>query len=136
MEFQLTTTAFLGACLFGTLSLYLAHRKGRSPYTWFFVGFVFGIFGLLAIFFAPSQKKKPISSAPKPQESTLEELAIQTIQGPIDKFWYYIDPSNQQQGPMSHSALTSAWLEGKLNQSTFVWNEEFADWKTLKDILR
>lgn len=132
MEFPFSATAaFCSGCLFGAISAYMAHRRERNPYAWFFIGFFFGIFGVLGIFFAPAKKKQP-------SLATLEaaaESALPTIQGSKDKFWYYLDPSNQQQGPMSYSALNSAWKEGKVNLSTFVWNEDFADWKILKDLL-
>ncbi len=129
MAFPLSTAALISAFLIGILSAYIAYRRGRNPYIWFFVGFVFGIFGIMAIFFAPSGKKKAASTVP---------IAIQpepTIQGPKDKFWYYLDPSNQQQGPMSHDALTSAWKQGIVTPATYVWNEELTEWKLLKDMM-
>lgn len=132
MEFQFSMAAFWSGCLFGAISAYMAHRRERNPYVWFFAGFVFGIFGALAIFFAPPKKKPSVSLALEP---AMGETILPTIQGPKDKFWYYLDPSNQQQGPMSYSALNSAWKEGKVSLSTFVWNEDFSDWKILKDIL-
>ena len=42
----------------------------------------------------------------------------------------------QQQGPMSHDALTAAWREGKLNLSTYVWNEELPEWKPLEEFVK
>ncbi len=128
MTLPLSTAALIGGFLFGALSAYLAHRKGRNLYLWFFVGFFFGIFGVLVIFFAPSDKKKtasvPLPVTPEP-----------AIQGPKDKFWYYLDPTHQQQGPMSHEALTSAWKNGQVTNSTFVWHEDLSEWKLLKEIL-
>lgn len=128
MQFPLSPTALLIAAGIGALSAYIAHRRGRNPYIWFFVGFIFGILGIMAIFFAPSGKKKaaaaPIDAKPEP-----------TIQGPKDKFWYYLDLSNQQQGPMSHDALTLAWKDGTVNSATLVWHEDLTDWKPLKETL-
>jgi len=128
MAFPLSTAALISAFLIGILSAYLAYRKGRNLYLWFFLGFVFGIFGILAIFFAPSEKKKPLSTPipVKPEPA---------IQGPKDKFWYYLDPVNEQHGPMSHDALTCALKDGKVTPSTFVWHEDLAEWKPLKEML-
>ncbi len=127
MQF-LSPTSLLIAAAIGTLSAYIAHRRGRNPYAWFFVGFIFGVLGIMAIFFAPFGKKKgvavPVAAKPEP-----------VIQGPKDKFWYYLDGSNQQQGPMSHDALTAAWKEGKVNLSTLIWHEDLTDWKALKETL-
>lgn len=117
----------VSAAIIGSLSAYLAYKRGRNPYAWFAIGFLFGIFGIFAIFFAPGPKKKVQPATPQP---------VYKIQGPIDKFWYFVDPSNQQQGPMSHDAITMAWKQGKIDTSTYVWNEEMSDWKPLKEILK
>ncbi|MES2272677.1 MAG: DUF4339 domain-containing protein [Chlamydiota bacterium] len=128
--FSLNTYALIGACLIGALSSYLAYRRGKNPYLWFFIGFLFGIFGIMAIFFAPSKKKIPTL----PPE--LKDEPILTISGPKDKFWYYLDSAHQKQGPMSYNALTFQWKEGKVDLSTFVWNEELVDWKPLQELVK
>ncbi len=121
---------FVSAFFLGALSAYLAHKRRRNPYTWFILGFLFGIFGIFAIFFASSKRKatkrKTAHPAPKP---------VLTIQGPIDKFWYYLDPSHQQQGPMSRDAITTIWREGKIDLSTLIWHEELPTWQPLKETL-
>lgn len=127
MYIPISPLMVVSAVVIGGVSAYLAYKRGRNPYAWFAIGFFFGIFGIFAIFFA-SGKKKPI---PIPK---LEPVL--TIQGPTDKFWYYLDPLNQQQGPMSRDAITIAWKEGKVDLSTFVWHEEMTDWKPLKDTLK
>ena len=45
----------LGA-LFASYTSKIAGRKGRSPVTWGVVGFVFGIFGLLAARLVPAKQ--------------------------------------------------------------------------------
>lgn len=117
---------FICAAVIGLVSAYFAHRMGRNPYIWFFIGFLFGIFGIFAIFFA--SKKKEV-----PQEKPAPVFAIS---GPKDKFWYYLDPANQQQGPMSHDALTNTWKQGKIDLATFVWHEELKEWTPLKETLQ
>lgn len=128
MHIPITPFMIISAFAIAFLSAYLAHKRGRNPYAWFAIGFIFGIFGIFAIFFAPSKKRFKLADIP-PQP-------VFTIHGPSDKFWYYIDPSNQQQGPMSRDALTSAWKEGKVDLSTYVWHEEMADWQPLKETLK
>ena len=108
----------------------IAERRGRNPYFWFGMGFIFGIFGLIAIFFIPSPKKaenegSSTQSEPKPY-----------IDGPIDRFWYYLDQSRQQKGPMSHNALTLAWKTGEITTSTLVWYEDLANWKELQELIK
>lgn len=128
MHIPFSPLMLISAVAIGALSAYLAYKRERNPYLWFFVGFLFGIFGIFAIFFA-SAKKKPVPVAAPPEP-------VFTIAGPTDKFWYYLDPAHQQQGPMSRDALTIAWKEGKVDLSTFVWHEEMAEWKPLKETLK
>ncbi len=121
-------TQVLFSFLAAFTSAYFAHKRGRNPYLWFFLGGVFGIFGLMAIFFAPRNRPKPlppIKLEPQPY-----------LVGPVDKFWYHLDPSHQQQGPMSYQAITKAWKEGKIKPSTYIWHEELVDWKPLEEIVK
>lgn len=126
MNISFNPIMIFGAALIGTISAYLAFKRGKNPYLWFFIGFLFGIFGIFAIFFT-SPKKAPALTPKQP---------VFRIEGPSDKFWYYLDPSNTQQGPMSRDAVNAAWKEGKINLSTYVWHEELPDWKPLKETLK
>lgn len=45
--------AFIMGIIFGAIALVLAVLKGRSP-AWFFAGFFFNIFGVLAVLILPS----------------------------------------------------------------------------------
>lgn len=127
MNIPISPFMVLSALIIGAISAYLAHKRERNPYLWFIVGFLFGIFGIFAIFFASSKKKQPI---------VLKKEPVFSIEGPKDKFWYYLDPSQQQHGPMSHEALTFAWKSGKIDLSTYIWHEEMADWKPLKETIK
>jgi len=122
-----TPVTFLMAGLFGLCSAYLAHRGGRNPYKWFFIGALFGIFGLAILFVIPRMKKEASQS---------KTIPLPEINGPADKLWYYLDPSQEQQGPMSHHALTSALRQGKISLSTYVWHEDLGDWKVLKEFVK
>jgi len=130
MPIPITPLTLLAALLTGALGAYLAYKRGRNPYIWFCIGSFFGILGAFAIFFAPSRKKtlgnlQPIS-APE---------TAQTLQGPSDKFWYYLNPEHQQIGPMSLEGLINAWRQGKISLTTYVWNEELPDWKPLQELI-
>jgi len=128
MSMQLSPMLILASVAMGFLSAFFAKRRGRNPYTWFFVGFFFGLLGIMAIFFAPAPKKK---LAPQPPSKPLP-----TIEGPSNKFWYYLDSSHAQVGPISHSGLTSIWRQGKISLSTYVWHEELPEWKLLKEMVK
>jgi hypothetical protein len=127
MHIPISPLMIVSALAMGSISAYLASKKGKNPYTWFAVGFLFGIFGIFAIFFVGG-KKKPIAAPPP--------VPVLTIHGPTDKFWYYLDPAHKQQGPMSRDALTTAWRTGTVHLETYVWHEEMTDWKPLKETLK
>jgi hypothetical protein len=127
MYISFSPLMLVSATLCGGVSSYLAYKRGRNPFTWFAIGFLFGVFGIFAFFFA-SPPRKPIP-VPKPEP-------VLTIHGPSDKFWYYLDLQNQQQGPMSLEGLKGAWKQGKVDLATYIWHEELTDWKPLKEVLK
>lgn len=124
------SSLLLSALASGLISACLAYKRGQSPYRWFAIGFIFGIFGIFALFFTSGNQQQPTAIS----ETKLEPVF--SIHGPTDKFWYYLDPTQQQQGPMSRDALSTAWKEGKVDASTLVWHEELTDWKPLKEMIR
>ncbi len=111
----------------GLLSSYLATKRGKNPIFWFMIGFFFGLLGVFAIFFSPNPKRQPAlaEAAPTPY-----------IQGPSDKFWYYLDNAHQQTGPISYNALNSAWQQGTIAPTNLVWHEELPEWKPLKELIQ
>lgn len=124
---SVTPLNFIMAGLFGLCSAYFAYRGGRNPYKWFFIGAIFGIYGLATLFVVPRMQK----AIPQPKSPPLP-----VIDGPVDKLWYYVSPPQDSQGPMSHHALTSALRQGKISLSTYVWHEDLGDWKILKEFVK
>ena len=125
MPFELSPLTLAAACLIGSLSAYMAHRRSKNPYLWFALGFFFGVLGIFAFFLA---------SKPKTQKPPAPLEPVFKLNGPVDKFWYYLDAENSQKGPMSKDALTAAFKSGHLNLNTYVWNEELASWKHLSEL--
>ncbi len=122
----MNTITLIAALLTGALGAFLATRRGKNPYLWFFWGFFFGILGALAIFFT-SQRKK-LSERPSIQPS------VPKIQGPAEKFWYYVNTANEQVGPMSLAVLNATWVRGEISESTLVWHEDLSEWKRLGEL--
>ena len=127
MDLSFGPMTLIIACVMGSLGAYLAPRRQKNLYLWFAIGFFFGALGVFAIFFAPSKKKKTTETVFVPAP---------TIQGPSDKFWYYLDSLHQQVGPMSLDALTTEWRQGNILTTTYVWHEELPDWKPLQELIR
>lgn len=121
----------------GGISAYLAKKRGKNPYFWFFIGMFLGVFGIFFLFFMPN-KKKILSAAKQPQNDAEITIDITPEVPPtqLEKFWYYLAQENEQRGPMSFDALKRAFREGKISQATYVWNEELDDWKPFGDLLK
>ena len=114
------------------MSAYLAHLRKKNCYFWFAIGFIFGLFGVMALFLGYLQDgraKAAAADSPPP-------LPEPYVDGPIDRFWYYLDAGRQQQGPMSFEALTQAWKRGEISKASFVWHEELPEWKALQDLIK
>jgi hypothetical protein len=153
MNFLVMISWFLmgGACA------YHAKRRGRHPAAWFGIGLLFGIFGLILLLLLPPPKsvaRASMFSTGTGRRSlfkkAMEQPEVQPSRGgsflppiapefePLAKehrMWYYLDEKNAQQGPMSIYLLQNAWQEGKVTRSTYVWNEEFEEWKALGGLL-
>ncbi|NGX38739.1 MAG: hypothetical protein KR126chlam1_00049 [Chlamydiae bacterium] len=125
--------SFLSSLAFGAISGYMAHQKGKNPYLWFFLGVLFGIFGLLFLLFG--------DRAMRPRQKSKKDETVIDITPTFDPehkkfFWYYLGPQNTQNGPMSFDALTKAWTEGKVTKSTYVWNESLDNWKPFDEFIQ
>lgn len=123
-EYPLTLTLASGIFC-GAISGYLAHRDKKNPYLWFFAGFLFGLLGVFFLFYLSFSKKK----------KNQEKSPIPILRGPQDKFWYYLDQSHNQVGPVSYNTILESIHGGKLSKKSYVWNETEADWKRLGEFL-
>ncbi len=132
MQIWLTILSLVISFLLGCQCSHLAKRKGRDPTVWFMVGAFFGIFGLLVILFLPARKSIKLLTVPTVPEPPFEALSLLHA----EKFWYFLDEKKTQYGPMSFSALKTAWNKGTIQEKTFVWNEEMDNWKPLKEVVR
>ncbi|PIS00177.1 MAG: hypothetical protein COT84_08885 [Chlamydiae bacterium CG10_big_fil_rev_8_21_14_0_10_35_9] len=130
------------AAVIGFICSFIASKKKRNPYLWFLSGFFFTVFALLILLLLPSKNQKIPSEADmkinkqeaielEQTENSVEEEGYQKILD--DKLWYYLDESNNQCGPMTLDALRNEWMEGKVKNTTFVWNEELPEWKPLQE---
>lgn len=108
--------------LYGMISGYLAYKRKKNPYLWFFIGFFLGLVGI-AFFFLP--KKKAVAKR-------IPEIILR---GPSDKAWFYLDSSHKQTGPISYSAIANAFSQKLISLDTFVWHENLSEWKKLEDFI-
>lgn len=114
--------------LAGLICSFSALQHKRNPYGWFFIGLIFGVFGILFLYLLNKKFKKE-----KLQQVIITSPAI-SIPESCQKLWYYLDNQNQQIGPMSFSLLKTNWIRGKINSSTFLWNAEMENWKQVHEL--
>lgn len=111
----------------GFLASYIAKRRGRNPFVWFFAGLLLSIWGVILVLALPNRKRpfKPVASPPlrRPQRN---ELWL--------KMWYYMDPTHQQKGPIELPDLAKLHKEKKLSETSFIWGEGMKDWKRLAEL--
>lgn len=116
----------IAALIMGSLTAYLAKGRGRDTKTWFFVGFLCGIFGLIALFFYPpveqKAKQEPVAP-PKPVEDALAA-----------KSWYYLDKEHATIGPQPLDVLQTLFKEQKITPRTYIWCEGMEGWKRLEEL--
>ena len=121
---NITPLQIVFALIFGTAAAYLAKRNQKNPYTWFFIGFFFGLIGLFFLFFLPKMRRPRQLPNPGP-----------AFRGPSDKLWFYLDPTHKQVGPVSAKAIGEALQKGNLSTDSYVWHEELSDWKRVKEFI-
>jgi len=116
-----TEFIFLISFIMGSITYYIAKKRERKAYLWFWYGFFFGLLGVLFIYFLPSKKKKKEPQIPLPD--------------PVpNKIWYYLSEDMIQSGPISTPALKQAQKDGTVTATTYVWNPDLEDWKQLGTI--
>lgn len=118
--------------VFGCVTAYFAKNRGRNPYGWFFIGLFLGLIGLCLVFILP-KKQSIVQEEGKP--ITIEVIP-DVPEDHKNKFWYYLDDTNKQIGPMSFTALLRDWKEGKVRPETQVWNENLTHWKPFSEFLK
>ena len=102
-----------------TTGLIAYKRKGKNPYLWFMIGFFFGIFGLVGVFFAkknePTALKEPTISLP-------------------DGMWY-VGFNGKTEGPFSSKRVEELYLKKELSDEHALWSENIENWVKIKELL-
>jgi len=92
------------------------------------MGFIFGILApIFLIVISSKRKTRPIKSTPViPSHSPdHEELKV---------LWYYLGIGHKQEGPVTIQGLIQAFKEGKIQETSYVWNEQMDNWQKLSQL--
>lgn len=129
----LNMTLFISIALWliiGATSAYYAQLRGRDPISWFVIGMLLGVIGLLILFFLPQLEQKVV-----PEDTLLEPLPVAPVGQSIRfKEWFYLDPHHVQQGPISFLALERLIDQGYLKHSSLIWSEGMEGWSPVESI--
>lgn len=117
----------------GTLTAYLAVRRGRDPYIWFAIGILLGIFGIALLYILPSLKEETAAL-----ENTLDKNKNTVIPAVCEllpaKEWFYIDEDGKQHGPVTMEVMKKLWDDDLITGATFVWSEGMDKWKRVREV--
>jgi len=113
---------------FGYLSAHFAQKRGRNPGAWFFLGVLFGLIALAALFLLPPLNQKGEELPAEPRSLAPPERP------PLPDQWYYLDLKRQQRGPLSLEDLAVARDDGAVRPDTFLWTEGMESWQRLSEL--
>jgi hypothetical protein len=113
----------LGSSVFGLLTRAKAIKYQKNKTLWFWLGFIFGVWGFIA-FYLTKKSLKPRPNAN--QAPALPNLKLDACN------WYYSLNQNVC-GPSSSEYIKNLYLQGILTDETLVWNESLTEWTALKN---
>lgn len=102
----------------GLVTAYFAQMRFRSPFFWFCIGMLFGMLGLLFLFFLPPLER---------------ELAIDEEEKLSDQ-WFYLDKQHNIREAPELGELKMFWAKGIVNENSYFWKKGMGDWKEAKYI--
>lgn len=118
----------------GAMGYQYAKKRGYDRLVWFSSCLIFGLlaFIILIIVHKVREKKQPQVQPPLPKAP--EFVAEATVENEL--YWYYLDEDKKPQGPFSFRVLKSKYENCRINESTYVWNEEMTTWAKFKEYLK
>ena len=109
----------------GVIASRMAKLKGRDPVMWFWLGVLFGLIALIVLYFLKDLK----SSKESPEVHVVEEKKLDSA-----GVWYFLDQKQSPAGPFSFDDIRAMFKEGSLSTSSYLWYEEWTDWKLASDV--
>ncbi|PWU16321.1 MAG: hypothetical protein C5B45_00695 [Chlamydiae bacterium] len=114
----------------GWITARCAQKKGLNQRNWYIAGVLFCVLAFIMVLF---QRKKDLKIL-DPVVHKPQFIPIHLSQR--ENLWYYLNKTGQQLGPISFQDLTSVWENKKIQEESYVWNEDLEDWKRLKEVLQ
>ena len=135
----MSTIVTIFLTIIGFITSQIAKKNNRNQYLWFFLGYLFGFIGLISLLimnkYYPKKKikRKRIPKASKTSVKLIKK-PHPSLKRHENVFWYYLDKTDEQFGPLSFDAITKYFKENKISKNTYVWNENYKDWREIHKI--
>jgi hypothetical protein len=132
MEFYISLILLV---LLGSFCFFIARRRQRNPYIWFFIGFFFGLIGLAFLLILPKPKQNATIEQPIPLKVKKLSTPSPSLISPYKEMrWHYLDEEHKTIGPLYFSEILQAWIDGKISIKSYVWQEKMDEWKKIEEI--
>ncbi len=133
----------------GCITAYIAKQRNRNPIAWFFIGVFFSLFGLLLLLVLPTKSPQKLEgenvkvpdvkaalndAAALSDDSMYSQPAVQRVSRDPTLDWYYIDKKSKIAGPCKLAELRKQLIQGKFDQTTYIWCEEYLDWVQIHEL--
>jgi hypothetical protein len=121
----------------GATCYYTAKKKERNPFIWFFIGFFFGLMGLLLLVLLPKARKAQVTKQNQfsQQEQNIANTADVAILSPYKEMqWYYLNDNHEPKGPLYFSEMLDAWIKGVISVKSYVWQDQMNVWQQIHEI--
>ena len=128
---------------------HLAKQRGRNIALWFVLGLMFSLFAVLCIFFSPPKERKEEpegassltiakqsaadSFYPENKPSSYSKPLSKRIPTSVSIPWYFLNKKLEKVGPLKLPELRKAFAENHLDDTTYIWCEEFENWMQLSE---
>ncbi len=148
--------------LFGLLTSHLAQRRGRDGTTWFVVGVLLGLLGVILLYLFPNkqetvaEKGSAMASLGGSGSGTFDTrnnkdagaMEAAPLEGSIapdatsvarliyykEHDWFYLDALRAQQGPIPFEDLRLAARSARISAESYIWCDGMPEWKHLQDL--
>jgi hypothetical protein len=137
----LTDPATWVSLVFCLLAIKRARAHQRNPWMWGLLGYLFGPFAYIALWWvtrAPAKATAPaagvLDAEVIPAEATPTTPSAASL-GPApsltdarEQGWYYVSAKREPLGPFSRQELFARMRAQGLPPSTLVWHHDLSDW--------
>lgn len=130
---EIPPLAYVMSFVFGLMAASLAQKRGRSPWTWFIVGFLTGVFGVIALLLISRFKDGAKPATPEKVKVVISKEKLELRQRYENLLWYYLNSQREQEGPLPFVSLQELWWRGTINAGSYLWHEGLAEWQALKN---